>query len=311
MNVSLRQLRAFVAVAHSGSFTDAAASLHITQSALSGLIKELESALGVQVVQRSTRKVQLSAIGAEFLPLAARILQDLDGALQAIVDLKSLKSGVVRVAVPQLIACSLMPEVMGAFARKFPDIEVRLTDCVVEDVASRVQSGEVDFAIGPERSAASDIAARLLFDMPFVAVFPADHPLSACKRVTWTDILAYPLISLQGEYTQMIRANLQGAAHGLTFTPKVEVAFMTTAISMVSAGLGVTTCLPYARALIKQYDLQARTLTRPTVRRKFHLLTKTDRVLSPAAHAFADFLVLYVEQEKWGDMFGRGMKSPG
>ena len=101
MNVSLRQLRAFVAVAHSGSFTDAAASLHITQSALSGLIKELESALGVQVVQRSTRKVQLSAIGAEFLPLAARILQDLDGALQAIVDLKSLKSGVVRVAVPQ------------------------------------------------------------------------------------------------------------------------------------------------------------------------------------------------------------------
>ena len=299
MNVTLRQLRAFVAVAHSGSFTKAAASLHITQSALSGLIKELELALGVQVVQRSTRKVQLSDVGAEFLPLSARILQDLDGALQAIADLKSLKSGVVRVAVPQLLACTLMPEVVGAFAKEHPGVDVRISDCVVEGVLSKVQSGEVDFGLGPERSASQGIAARLLFDMPFVAVFPAAHPLSACKRVTWKDILRYPLISLQGEYTQMLRADLQSASVGLAFNPTSEVAFMTTAISMVSAGLGVTTCLPYAQSLIKQYGLQTRALTMPTVRRDFHVLTKSDRVLSPAAQAFAEFLVCYVEQQKW------------
>jgi len=302
MNVTLRQLRAFVAVAHSGSFTDAAARLHVTQSALSGLIKELELALGVQVVQRTTRRVQLSDVGAEFLPLSARILQDLDGALQAIGDLKSLKSGVVRVAVPQLIACTLMPEVVGAFAREWPGVDVRLSDCVVEGVLSKVQSGEVDFAVGPERAASQGIAARLLFDMPFVAVFPTGHPLSACKRITWKDILRYPLISLQGEYTQMLRADLQAASVRLTFNPKSEVAFMTTAIGMVSAGLGVTTCLPYAQSLIKQYGLQTRALTMPEVRRKFHLFTKDDRVLSPAAHAFGEFLVSYIEQQKWGDI---------
>ena len=300
MNVTLRQLRAFVAVARFSSFTEAAASLHITQSALSGLIKELELALGVQVLQRSTRKVQLSGVGIDFLPLSTRILQDLDGALQAISDLKSLKSGVVRVAAPQLIACTLMPEVIRAFAREFPDVEVCLIDCVVEGVVSKLQSGEVDFAIGPERAASPEITARLLFDMPFIAVFPADHPLSACKRVTWKNILRYPLISLQGEYTQMLRSALQLSSSGLVFNPKSEVAFMTTAISMVSAGLGVTICLPYARSLIEQYGLQTRDLIAPTVRRKFHLLTKSDRPLSPATQAFLEFFASYVELQKWG-----------
>ena len=93
MNITLRQLRAFVALAQTSSFTEAAGSLHVTQSALSGLIKELEMALGVQVVNRSTRKVSLSEAGREFYPLVARLLQDLDGALDTMSDLKLLKRG--------------------------------------------------------------------------------------------------------------------------------------------------------------------------------------------------------------------------
>ena len=118
MNVTLRQLRAFVALARTHSFTEAASSLHVTQSALSGLIKELEQILGVQVVHRSTRKVQLSDAGRELFPLAVKVLQDLDGALDAVADLKALKRGVVRIAAPQLMSCSVLPEVIAAFKRK-------------------------------------------------------------------------------------------------------------------------------------------------------------------------------------------------
>ena len=302
MNVTLRQLRAFVAVAQAGSFTDAAANLHITQSALSGLIKELEQALGVQIVHRTTRRLQLSGVGKEFLPLSARILEDLDTALQAIADLKELKFGVVRISVPQLMACTLMAEAVGAFADAFPQLDVRLTDCVVEDVLPKVQSGEVDFGIGPERPNLQDIGAQPLFEMPFMAVFPPTHPLARSQHLTWADLLRYPLISLQGEYTQMLRAELQAAAGSLNFAPQKEVAFMTTALSMVSAGLGVTVCLPYARSLTKLYGLEIRLLGRPTLRRRFHLLTRKDRVLSPAARSFAEFLVDYVERQKWEAM---------
>ena len=83
MNVTLRQLRAFLAVTRTGSFTLAAESLYITQSALSGLIKELEQVLGVRLFDRSTRRIQLSEVGRGIYPLIEKSLADLDGALDA------------------------------------------------------------------------------------------------------------------------------------------------------------------------------------------------------------------------------------
>ena len=302
MNVTLRQLRAFVTVAQLGSFTEAAADLHITQSTLSGLIKELEQVLGVQIVHRTTRKVELSGVGKEFLPLTARILQDLDEALRAIADLKALQTGVVRIAAPQLMACTLLADVLGSFAKMHPGVDVRMSDCVVEDVLPKLQSGEVDFGVGPERSSNRDIDGQLLFDMPFMAVLPPQHPLTRFKRLAWADLLSHPVISLQGEYTQMLRRDLQAASAPLAFAPQKEVAFTTTALSLVGAGLGLTVCLPYARSLVSLYGLQARPLGAPTVRRKFYLLARQDRVISPAARAFSEHLQAYVAQRKWGTM---------
>ncbi|MCA0177293.1 MAG: LysR family transcriptional regulator [Proteobacteria bacterium] len=302
MNITLRQLRAFVTVAQLGSFTQAAADLHITQSTLSGLIKELEQALGVQIVHRTTRKVELSGVGKAFLPLTARILQDLDEALRAITDLKALKSGVVRIAAPQLMACTLLADVVGSFTKQHPGIDVHLSDCKVDEVLPKVHSGEVDFGIGPERPASQDIAAQPLFDMPFVAVLAQGHPLTRFKRLTWTQFLQHPVISLEGAYTQLLRRDLLAASDQLTLAPAKEVAFMTTALSLVSAGIGVTVCLPYARSLVNLYGLETRPLGTPIVRRKFYLLARQDRVIPPAARAFADYLLTYVTQRKWGSM---------
>lgn len=303
MNVTLRQLRAFVTVAKSASFTEAASQLHITQSALSGLIKELENVLGVQVLYRSTRKVQLSEVGSEFLPLAARILQDLDEAFHAIHDLKALKKGMVRIAAPELMACTLMPEVIAAFNQEYPAVKIRLSDCSLEAVQSKVHSGEVDFAIGPERAESHEIVAHSLFEIPFVVVFPPDHPLGTLQGVTWADISSYPLISLQGDYTQRLSAELQAASGTLTLNPEIEVTFMTTALSMVRAGLGITTCLPYATSLLDLYGLQTRLLQTPKINRKFYLLTKKDRPLSPAAQGVADFMRAYVIRQTWSSEY--------
>ena len=299
MNVTLRQLRAFVALAQTHSFTEAAGSLHVTQSALSGLIKELEQILGVQVVHRSTRKVQLSDAGREFFPLAVKVLQDLDGALEAVADLKALKRGVVRIAAPQLMSCSVLPEVIAAFKLQCPDIQVRLFDCLVESVLTKVSSGEVDLGIGPERESSADIAASTLFELPFVVVFPEGHPLGGQKQVRWADALQHPLIALQGEFTQRLRGDLHESLRDLALNPVHEVSFMTTAFSMVSAGLGVTTCLPYARPLIQRYQLHSRPLVEPVIRRKFFIFTRKDRALSPAAQRFAGFLADYVAQPEF------------
>jgi DNA-binding transcriptional LysR family regulator len=299
MNVTLRQLRAFAALAQTASFTEAATTLFVTQSALSGLIRELEAALGVQLVQRSTRKVSLSEAGREFYPLAQKILQDLDGALDTIADIKALKRGVVRIAAPQLLSCSVLPDVMAGFAKENPDIEVRLADCMVEAVQSKVRSGEVDFGVGPERDASADVAASLLFEMPFVVVFPPGHALHACAQVSWEDALSHPMIALQGEFTQRLRGDLQLGQREVSFGPVREVGFMTSAFAMVRAGLGVTTCLPYANTLISLHGLESRPLIEPQVQRKFFVFTRKDRSLSPAARCFEAYLLAFVQRQGW------------
>ena len=299
MNITLRQLRAFVAVADSGSFTDAAASLFVTQSALSGLIKEIEQSLGVQLVNRSTRKVSLSEAGREFYPQVARLLQDLDGALETITDLKALKRGLVRVAAPQLMSASVLPEVIAGFKQQYPDIEIRLSDCMVEHVLPKVHSGEVDFGIGPERESSADIDSQTLFEIPFFVVFRSDHPLNKKKKVRWDDALRYPVIALKGEFTHRLKVDLHDSLHDEALTPTNEVGFMTTAFAMVSAGLGVTTCLPYASSLIRLHQLQSRPLLDPEIRRKFFVFTRRDRPLSPAGEKFSEYLMEYVGQQAW------------
>lgn len=299
MNVTLRQLRAFCALVETGSFTEAANSLFVTQSALSGLIRELESGLGVQVVHRSTRRVAVSEAGREFYPLARKVLQDLDGALDTMADIKALKRGVVRLAAPQLLACTVLPQAMADFAQAYPEVEVRLQDSLVEQVVARVHSGEVDFGVGPERQYGDDLVVQPLFELPFGAAFPPGHALEQARSLRWGELLQHPLIALQGEFTQRLRGDLQPHLHGASVGAVREVSFMTTAFAMVQAGLGVTTCLPYAQPLIDLYGLRWRLLESPRVLRKFFVLHRKDRALSAAAQAFAAHLQTFVQRQAW------------
>ena len=294
MNVTLRQLRAFVAVARTGSFTLAAESLFITQSALSGLIKELEQALGMRVIDRSTRRARLSDVGRDLFPLVEKILHDLDRVMDEVAQRQALKTGVVRVAAPQLMASTLLPEIVAAYAKEQPAIRVKILDCAVESVMSRVFSGEVDFGIGPERDPNSDILATTLFRGPFMVVFPPGHPLGELERIRWRDIVAYPMTTLHGQFTERLALDLRAAERDLNFSPTHQVAFMSTALAMVNAGMGITVCVSYAASLVDLYRLELRPLHEPEVFRNFYLFTRRARSLSPAAQDFHDFLFRYV-----------------
>lgn len=299
MNPTLRQLRAFVALARTGSFTLAAEYLHVTQAALSGLIKELEQTLGIRVVDRSTRKITLTEIGLELYPLFAKTIDDLDGALADIANHTQLKKGVVRVAAPQLMSCTLLPEVIASYRAAYPEIEVRLADCAVEQVTGRLFSGEVDVGIGPERDAASQIEAAVLFEMPFAVVFPRGHALAERARVIWPDLASFPLISLQGQFTERLLSDMHSSLRDVQIKPANEVTFMTTALAMVAAGLGITVCLPYAQPLVKLHQLEMRQLHEPELTRRFFVYRRANRSLSPAAESFIAYLFKFVEAHDW------------
>ena len=200
------------------------------------------------------------------------------------------KLSVVRPKITQAMASTLLPELMAAYQAQYPMSSVKLVDTPVEGVMARVFAGEVELGIGPEREPNSDITSTRLFDGPFMAVFPPGHALAAIEPLRWSDLDPCPVITLQGQFTELLSQDLRRAAPEVSLAPAAEVTYMATALSMVRAGLGVGLCIPYAASLVEAYGLQMRPLGDPEVRRSFEVFTRRGRSLSPAAKNFLDFI---------------------
>lgn len=290
MNISLRQIRAFVEVAESGSFTQAANRLHLTQSALSGLIKELEQHLAVRLFDRTTRKLALSGAGLQLLPLAERILNEVFALGDEASKLKDGQLGNVRVAITQQLAASFIPYFLAEFLNRYPNIQVYLSDCSVEQVIKQVQNAEVDFGIGPDRRLPTDIKATQWFSLPFYAVLPNQHALARQEAVCWKDLLCEPLICLTGSFNNHLAMELPTELAKQVSTPTYQVNFLSTALGMVRNGMGLSLCLPYAGDWVKQHKLVMRPLIEPEIQRRFFFYHRKNRSLSTAAELFEQYL---------------------
>ena len=298
MNISIRQLSAFISVADNGSFTRASEQMHLTQSAVSGLIKELESSLGIVLFDRTTRQLSLSVVGHHLLPQARRILNEMQLFENEASSLTSLAQGQVRLAVSQFAASS-MPAVIAQFAKAYPDISVSLLDCSAENVLEHIQNIEVDLGVGTERGFTEpddDISADLLYQLPFCVVMPDNHALAQKSEVIWQDLVDTPLITLQGPFIEQVTAELDEEIASHIHLARYKVNFMSTALEMTRQGFGITLCLPYMPEVIDWVSangLQMRPLAQPVKMRRFFIYQRSSRALSPASIAFKQFLQTY------------------
>ena len=298
MNISIRQLSAFISVADNGSFTRASEQMHLTQSAVSGLIKELESSLGIVLFDRTTRQLSLSVVGHHLLPQARRILNEMQLFENEASSLTSLAQGQVRLAVSQFAASS-MPAVIAQFAKAYPDISVSLLDCSAENVLEHIQNIEVDLGVGTERGFTEpddDISADLLYQLPFCVVMPDNHALAQKSEVIWQDLVDTPLITLQGPFIEQVTAELDEEIASHIQQARYKVNFMSTALEMTRQGFGITLCLPYMPEVIDWVSangLQMRPLAQPVKMRRFFIYQRSSRALSPASIAYKQFLQTY------------------
>lgn len=147
MNFDLADLRAFLAVADLGSFRAASEALHLSQSALSRRVDKLEAALGVQLMTRTTRKVELTTLGRGFVPRARSVLNELESALVGIRDVAERLSGMVTIAcVPSAVAYFL-PDVIREYHASYPRIRIRIIDESSSQVLTAVARGDADFGL--------------------------------------------------------------------------------------------------------------------------------------------------------------------
>ena len=284
--VTLRQLRAFVAVAQDGSITRAAQRLHLTTSALSMLVSSLENELAVRLFERTTRRMALSEAGAELLPSIEKVFDNLDAAFDGLRQFADRRSGRFAVATSPLLAATLLPSLLASFAARFPGTKVDLLDLPVEGIAEAVRSGQADFGVCTADKDMPGLVATPLHQDRLMLACQASHPLAGRREVRWAELAAEPLVLMrQGSG---LRNLVDGgfAAVGESVRPAFEVAHVSTAVGLVESGLGIAILPSYALHRTRAVDLVAVPMTAPAVERNIVALTAPQRRLSAPCEAF-------------------------
>jgi LysR family carnitine catabolism transcriptional activator len=288
--MTLKQIRAFLAVAQSLSFAVAGERLHLSQSALSLTIKALEEGLGGRLFSRNTRNVALTPEGESLLPLARRLVADWENAEDEMRQRFTLQRGRVTLAAMPSFAGNLLPPILKTFRARFPNVNVTVNDVINEQVLEMVRDRHVELGVAFEPMQSSSLAFTPLYLDRFVAVVPLDSPLAKLGEIRWQMLLEQPFITLQRPSTVRVMLEEHLHARGMKLPVEFESHQLATVGRMVASGLGVS-AVP-ALCVGQMHELGARciTLSDPVIERAIGVLTKPGYELSAAAQAMFDTL---------------------
>ena len=288
MNLSTRQLRAFVALAQERHFTRAAQRCHLTQPAFSALIRSLEETAGARLFDRNTRHVELTVEGRVFEASAQRLLGELELALEDVRDHALRRRGRVAVAALPSLAAGWLPDLLARFHADYPGIVLQLRDALLDPCLDMVQRGEVDFAVAARRDDMTGLESVFLHADRYYLVCRKDHALARREKVRVRDLAREPVIHLARGSS--VRKQLDDAIGADALTPLLEVEHLATAAGLISAGLGIS-IVPYITLFhFQQAGLTIKPLQDKGLRRSLYLVRRKGRSLSMAAQAFYELL---------------------
>lgn len=193
MDLSTRQLRCFLRVAEERNFTRAAQSLHLTQSALSRQIRQLEQRLGFSLFSRTTRRVELTDAGSVFLADARSALETLEHGIAQGRRAYRQRSQCLRIGFLMGAAMELTPLILSEFRRRRADVVLEMHEDI-DDSTAGLATGTTDVALLRLPITAEGIASETLYVEPRTIAVPADHPLARRETVRFSDVAELPLI---------------------------------------------------------------------------------------------------------------------
>lgn len=284
MNYSLRQLRVFVAVAESGNFSRAGERVGLSQSAVSHSIKELEQAIGVKLLDRTTREVLLTTAGQQLARQLTHLLEELNSTLLDVRTCSQQLSGTVRVAASQTISAHLMPQSIAHSLQCYPAIDFMLYDRPQQWVLESVRQGEVDFGMVIDPGPSPDLLCETVLSEPFFLLCREDDPLNQLEKVYWQDLHQASMV-LQ-DYASGSRPLIDAALEqqGVKVNVVQQIGHPATLFPMVEAGIGLSIVPALALPLPAGRSLVVRKLL-PVVERRLMLIQRRNRSLSAAAQA--------------------------
>jgi len=285
MRVNLKVLSTFLAVAENESFRKAAEKNNISLPAVSMQIKQLEQRLGVALLQRTTRKVVLTQEGEKLMVSTRKAMTEIDAALLSIEQAANAQQGKLVFACVPTVASTKLPSLVTDFARAYPGISVGIKETNQPELLEAIRNGEIDFGIGPMPEKKGEFQCTPLFEDPYVALVPNNHPSAGKKSVSLSEltkisrsILMLGSSQLQRQLNAVIVKNQIDIERNYDFT------HVSTMVAMVEAGLGVG-ILPKV-AVPKHTTLRVIHITRPAMSRTISVISMRGHSLSIASQRF-------------------------
>ena len=292
MNLSTRQLRAFLHVARIGSFTRAAEQAHMTQAGLSTLVREMERQLGCRLFDRTTRMVELTLAGRRLLPVAERVVTELDHVTQHLGAEGDAARQTLRIAATPLVSSHLLPQVFDRFRATHPAVTLRLFDADLRTVEAMVLESEADLGLGFFFRSVPGLERRAVGRFHLMRVAPADAPPGDAPigSAQWTALRSVDLIGLPQSNPIQKLIDSQLAAIGRADADRTAFNFFGTLISMVEAGFGTAVMPTFALAACRRHRVRTDVLVKPRVSLDFFRVTRRGTGESDALAAFSDTL---------------------
>ena len=287
--LDLRHLRVLVAVVDHGGFTSAAEALHIAQPAVSQQVKALESSLGMELIDRATKRP--TAAGEILITHARSAMRELETAALEVSELDGLKRGTVRIGAIHWLEPLDLPALLGAFTEKYPGITIELREQNASDMFTLLESGDMDLVfsnISPVHGIIPGLSQRVLFTEDLVVVAALDDPLGARSRCTLADLGDRRLIAFRRGSAFFDTVDLSLRAHGVTPHFVMETSDLAMVRSLASRGLGVG-LLPRSLARSHGPPVTVVELDPEPPTRTVGLTWSARGGRSPAATAFLEF----------------------
>lgn len=298
--MDLRQLEYFQAVSRLQSFTRAAEELHVAQPSITNAIHKLEETLGLQLFDRSQKKVTLTPEGQAFLLRVEKILFDLRQALDEMQDFKKLHKGTIKFAAPPMIGAYLFPNIFTHFKAAYPDLNLVVYEEGSLAARSLIEKEELDLGIIILPECQTMLNTVPITKEEIMLCLSPDHPLSRITPVSFTQLRNEPFILLKEEFFHRRLVLDECARH--CFSP--HIVFSSNQIETIKAMVAKNVGISFLMDMVVRNN--SKIVSVPLVDPlsiTIGLAWKKGKYLSKAAQAFIDFIVAYT---KTPDFHGTG-----
>lgn len=287
----LKQMRAFVTTVKLGTLSRAAEALYLSQPSVSLQLQALEREMGVELLHRSRRRINLTDAGEALYELARPLLEgweNLDRQFQA--KVKGLHVGKLTVAAGTSTIQYLLPHLVRQYRERFPDVQLQLANVTGKDGLSLLRADEADFAVGSMLDVPNDIAWAPVYHYDPMLITPLDHPLARKESVLLEDLTPYGLILPPQRLSTYRLVDLVFQQRQVPYHVAIEVGGWDVIKEYVSMGLGISIVTGICITDTDRQRLAVRNMRQYFPQRSYGVVMRKGKFLSKEAQAFIDLI---------------------